>query len=293
MKGINVHFVGIGTDETQQTFAHGHGTRISIGETEDILRLCICVQQDFANTRTQDLRFAGTGSSDHHYGSLDGIHSDPLLLVQAGIDLFELFSLLLGGRHRVKIINSSLPVVYKLIGVTEQNTGCASRTFWLCTCCSSMSKVYSLKTVQKIPISLDEAWQFFSRPDNLKDITPPNLGFQVTSRHYGPVMYPGQVIEYIVRPILGIPLYWMTEITHVSDKRYFVDEQRFGPYSLWHHQHHFTEIEGGVEMTDIVHYKIPFWILGDLAQVIMVRSQLKKIFDFRYAAVEERFGKWK
>ncbi|MBI2283946.1 MAG: SRPBCC family protein [Bacteroidetes bacterium] len=156
-----------------------------------------------------------------------------------------------------------------------------------------MSKVYSLTTVQKIPISLEEAWQFFSRPDNLKDITPPNLGFQVTSRHHGPVMYPGQVIEYIVRPILGIPLYWMTEITHVSDKRYFVDEQRFGPYSLWHHQHHFTEIEGGVEMTDIVHYKIPFWILGDLAQVIMVRSQLKKIFDFRYAAVEERFGKWK
>jgi ligand-binding SRPBCC domain-containing protein len=105
-------------------------------------------------------------------------------------------------------------------------------------------------------------------------------------------MYSGQIIEYTVKPILGIPLYWMTEITHVIDKQYFVDEQRFGPYSLWHHQHHFKEIEGGVEMTDIVHYKLPLWILGDIAQVIMVKSQLNGIFSHRYIAVEERFGKW-
>ncbi len=155
-----------------------------------------------------------------------------------------------------------------------------------------MSKVYSLKTIQKIPISLDQAWDFFSRPDNLKDITPSNLGFQIISQHHGDTMYPGQVIEYTVKPILGIPLYWMTEITHVSDKKYFVDEQRFGPYSLWHHQHHFKAIEGGVEMTDIVHYKLPLWILGDIANVIMVKAQLKHIFDYRLVAVEQRFGKW-
>lgn len=155
-----------------------------------------------------------------------------------------------------------------------------------------MSKVYSLKTIQKIPISLDQAWDFFSRPDNLKDITPSNLGFQIISQHHGDTMYPGQVIEYTVKPILGIPLYWMTEITHVSDKKYFVDEQRFGPYSLWHHQHHFKAIEGGVEMTDIVHYKLPLWILGDIANVIMVKAQLKHIFDYRFVAVEQRFGKW-
>lgn len=105
-------------------------------------------------------------------------------------------------------------------------------------------------------------------------------------------MYPGQIIEYTVKPILGIPLYWMTEITHVSDKKYFVDEQRFGPYSLWHHQHHFREIEGGVEMTDIVHYKLPLWFLGDIAWLIMVKAQLKQIFDHRFVAVEQRFGKW-
>lgn len=155
-----------------------------------------------------------------------------------------------------------------------------------------MSKVYSIKTVQKIPISLELAWDFFSKPDNLKEITPSNLGFNITSKHHGPSMYCGQIIEYTVKPILGIPLYWMTEITHVIDKKYFVDEQRFGPYSLWHHQHHFKEIEGGVEMTDIVHYKLPLWFLGDIAQVILVKSQLSGIFNHRFKAVEERFGVW-
>ncbi len=155
-----------------------------------------------------------------------------------------------------------------------------------------MSRVYSIKTIQHIPISLDQAWDFFSRPDNLKDITPSKLGFEIISKYHGAKMYPGQIIEYIVKPILGIPLYWMTEITHVQDKQYFIDEQRFGPYSLWHHQHHFKEIDGGVEMTDIVHYKLPLWFLGDMAQVLMVKQQLKEIFDFRYMAVEKRFGKW-
>jgi ligand-binding SRPBCC domain-containing protein len=155
-----------------------------------------------------------------------------------------------------------------------------------------MSKVYSLKTVQQIPISLADAWDFFSSPENLKEITPANLGFNIISKHHGSRMYQGQVIEYTVRPILGIPLYWMTEITHVEKQQFFVDEQRFGPYSLWHHQHHFKAIEGGVEMTDIVHYKLPLWILGDIANTIMVRNQLRQIFDYRFTAVEERFGKW-
>ena len=153
-----------------------------------------------------------------------------------------------------------------------------------------MSKVYSLKTVQNIPISLDAAWDFFSSPANLKEITPSNLGFQIVSKYHGEKMYPGQIIEYIVKPILGIPLYWMTEITHVEDKKYFVDEQRFGPYTMWHHQHHFRAVDGGVEMTDIVHYKLPLWILGDIANTIMVENQLKGIFDYRFEAVKQRFG---
>ncbi len=155
-----------------------------------------------------------------------------------------------------------------------------------------MSKVYSLKTVQKIPISLDEAWDFFSKPDNLKEITPNNLGFNIVSKHHGSAMYAGQIIEYTVKPLLGVPLYWMTEISHVEPKRFFVDEQRFGPYSMWHHQHHFKTIKGGVEMTDIVHYKLPLWVLGDLANSILVKAQLRGIFNYRFKAVDEKFGTW-
>jgi ligand-binding SRPBCC domain-containing protein len=151
---------------------------------------------------------------------------------------------------------------------------------------------HSIKTVQKIPVSLDRAWDFFSNPANLQTITPDNMGFKVISKHQGDTMYAGQIIEYTVKPLLGIPLYWMTEITQVKDKEYFIDEQRFGPYSLWHHQHHFKAIEGGVEMTDIVHYKNPMWILGKLANTLFVQKQLKRIFDFRFKKVEELFGKW-
>ena len=152
-----------------------------------------------------------------------------------------------------------------------------------------MSKVYSLKTIQAIPAPLEKVWQFFSNPANLKDITPGNLGFKVISSHHGEKIYAGQIIEYKVSPVLGIPLYWMTEITYMEEGKYFVDEQRFGPYSLWHHQHHFKAIDGGVEMTDIVHYKVPFGILGDIAQRLFVKQQLKSIFDFRFQKTESLF----
>ena len=104
------------------------------------------------------------------------------------------------------------------------------------------------------------------------------------------MLFRSKIIEYTVKPILGIPLYWMTEITQVVDHQYFIDEQRFGPYSMWHHQHHFKAIDGGVEMTDIVHYKLPLWFLGDIANVLMVKSQLTGIFNFRYSAVDKKFG---
>jgi ligand-binding SRPBCC domain-containing protein len=153
--------------------------------------------------------------------------------------------------------------------------------------------VYSLKTIQKIPISPEQAWDFFSNPANLQAITPEKMGFKIISKHHGEAMYAGQLIEYKVSPVLNISLYWMTEITHVEDKKYFIDEQRYGPYSLWHHQHHFKPIEGGVEMTDIVHYKIRLGFIGDLANSLFVKKQLKEIFDYRFQKIEELFGKWK
>jgi ligand-binding SRPBCC domain-containing protein len=155
-----------------------------------------------------------------------------------------------------------------------------------------MSKVYSLKTVQCIPVSMDTAWDFFSCPANLKHITPDSLDFKILSKYHGDKMYPGQIIEYTVKPLLSIPMYWMTEVTHVVPREFFVDEQRFGPYSLWHHQHHFKTIEGGVEMTDIVHYKLPLWLLGDIANALYVKNELDKIFQFRFRKVEALFGKW-
>lgn len=150
---------------------------------------------------------------------------------------------------------------------------------------------HSLRVTQKIPVSPAKAWDFFSNPANLQTITPGNMGFSIISEHHGGTMYAGQLIEYKVRPVLNIPLYWMTEITHVKDNTYFVDEQRFGPYKLWHHQHHFREIPGGVEMTDIVHYKIPLGFLGKIANSLFVRKKLRRIFDYRYTKVEELFGK--
>ena len=152
--------------------------------------------------------------------------------------------------------------------------------------------VYSIRTVQKIPASTEQVWDFFSSPANLQAITPAYMKFRVISKHHGEKIYPGQVIEYKVRPVLGIPVYWMTEITYVGHQTFFVDEQRFGPYRMWHHQHHFKPIDGGVEMTDIVHYKNPLWLLGDLVNMLFVRRQLKNIFRFRFKKVEELFGQW-
>jgi len=152
--------------------------------------------------------------------------------------------------------------------------------------------VHSLKTIQKIPVSLDEAWRFFSHPKNLALMTPEYLNLKFTNELFGEEMYAGQVMTYRVKPLFGIPMFWMTEITHVKDMEYFIDEQRFGPYSLWHHQHHFREIRGGVEMTDLVHYKVPGWILGDLANEVFIRKQLEGIFNFRFRRVEELFGTW-
>ncbi|MDX1911579.1 MAG: SRPBCC family protein [Saprospiraceae bacterium] len=153
--------------------------------------------------------------------------------------------------------------------------------------------VYSLKRVQRLPISLETAWSFFSNPANLKVITPAQMGFEVTSDpdFSQREMYAGQVITYTVKPLLGIPLFWMTEITHVSKERFFVDEQRVGPYALWHHQHHFKSVPGGVEMTDLIHYRVPLGILGDVANRLFVRSQLEAIFNFRWNKLEELFGK--
>lgn len=150
--------------------------------------------------------------------------------------------------------------------------------------------VYTITTKQQIPISLQEAWDFLSSADNLKVITPEHMGFHILTDNSNQKVYPGMIIQYTVSPVLNIPMRWVTEITHVKDLQYFVDEQRVGPYRIWHHEHHLKQIEGGVEMTDIVTYQPPMGILGSLANILFIRKQLKSIFEFREKKLIELFG---
>ena len=153
-------------------------------------------------------------------------------------------------------------------------------------------KIYTLHKFQKLPITLDEAWKLLADPKNLKTITPEYMGFEILSGADRP-MYAGQIIQYIVTPVLGIKTKWVTEITHVKDKEYFVDEQRFGPYALWHHKHFIKEIDGGVEMEDIVDYKVPLGFLGQLAHPFLVKPKLEEIFEYRYNKLIELYGEYK
>ena len=149
--------------------------------------------------------------------------------------------------------------------------------------------MYQFKTTQKLNISINEAWNFLSNPKNLKDITPEYMRFDIISGD-DKKMFPGQIIEYILTPVFNIPFKWVTEITHVKQKKYFVDEQRFGPYSFWHHKHFIKEVEDGVIMEDIVHYKLPLGIIGRLAHRLFVRNKVEEIFSFRRKKLDSLFN---
>ena len=149
--------------------------------------------------------------------------------------------------------------------------------------------MYNLETRQLIRTSMDEAWEFFSNPENLSRITPPEMGFSILNKS-GDSIYPGMIISYRVKPALGIPLTWVTEITHVKDRSYFVDEQRIGPYRLWHHQHHFRETDQGIEIHDRVNYAPPAGVLGSIMNSLFIRKKLENIFQYRKLKVDEIFG---
>ena len=153
-------------------------------------------------------------------------------------------------------------------------------------------KIYTLHKTQKLPISPEKAWEFLSNPKNLKIITPDYISFNIVSPIDRP-LYTGQIIQYIVTPLLGIKTKWVSEITHIEDKKYFVDEQMYGPYSLWHHKHFIKKIEGGVEMEDIIDYKVPLGILGQIMHPILVKPKLEEIFSYRQKKLIELFGKYK
>jgi ligand-binding SRPBCC domain-containing protein len=152
--------------------------------------------------------------------------------------------------------------------------------------------MHKLVRIQRLPITVEAAWDFFSSPKNLKKITPPYMGFHIKFGGDVP-MYAGMLITYTVTPLLGIPMKWVTEITHVTDKKLFVDEQRVGPYSIWHHEHHFKAITNGVEMTDVIHYKLPLGILGEWLEPLIVKRKVEEIFEYRNTKMLELFGEYK
>ncbi len=152
--------------------------------------------------------------------------------------------------------------------------------------------IHSLQKTQKINLSISEVWDFISSPKNLKEITPDYMGFEIIT-DLPEKMYAGQIIQYKVTPLLNIPMSWCTEITHVKEHEYFVDEQRQGPYKFWHHQHHIKPIKNGVEMLDIVHYQAPFGIIGELGTPLIVTKKLEEIFEYRFNKLIQLFGEYK
>lgn len=150
--------------------------------------------------------------------------------------------------------------------------------------------IYKLERTQLINSDMDTLWQFFSNPKNLSAITPAYMNFRITSDITDHGIHAGQIITYKVSPILNIPLSWMTEITEVEQHKYFIDEQKKGPYQLWRHKHVFEEKEGKVLMTDIVHYQLPLGFMGNIAHTIFVKRQLQNIFDFRHQKIEAFFN---
>ena len=153
-------------------------------------------------------------------------------------------------------------------------------------------KVYSKTSAQKLPITLQVAWDFLTNPHNLSKITPPLMNFKIVAGAEK-ALYAGQIITYSVTPLFGIKTPWVSEITHIVDKKYFIDVQIQGPYAFWHHQHFVTEIEGGVLMEDIIHYALPLGIVGQMAHPIIVKPKLEEIFQHRTTTLNKIFGTFK
>lgn len=149
--------------------------------------------------------------------------------------------------------------------------------------------IHTLKKVQFLPISLEEAWDFFSSPENLKDITPEYMGFKILS-DTPDKMYPGMIISYNLKPLPGFKINWVTKITQMKEKEYFIDSQLSGPYGIWHHEHRLKKVDGGVEMIDLLYYKLPYGLLGRIVNFLIVRKQVEGIFSYRYDILLKRFG---
>jgi ligand-binding SRPBCC domain-containing protein len=152
--------------------------------------------------------------------------------------------------------------------------------------------IHTIKTIQNLPVSLEEAWEFISSPYNLKTITPDDFRFEIINDvKPGDKMHAGQIIIYKLRPLPFMKIKWVSEITEVKHLEYFVDEQLEGPYRMWRHQHFLKVIEGGTQMQDVIQYKIPYGFIGTLLNFLFVRRKLNSVFEYRRKKLESIFGK--
>ncbi|MBC7744666.1 MAG: SRPBCC family protein [Flavobacterium sp.] len=150
--------------------------------------------------------------------------------------------------------------------------------------------LFYFKTEQFLPINIEKAWDFFSSPKNLALITPPELDFKILTKLDDKAIYEGMIIQYTVKPILGIPLPWKTEICKVNRPSFFTDKQLKGPYKLWEHTHTYHKHENGVKMQDEIKYELPLGILGNLAHKLFVKKKIERIFSYRRSVLEKLFG---
>jgi ligand-binding SRPBCC domain-containing protein len=152
--------------------------------------------------------------------------------------------------------------------------------------------LHKLYFSQKLPIDLQQGWEFFSTPANLEKITPPSLALKIKHHHDQKIIYPGQIIVYSVEPLWKISMEWITEIVAVQKPVYFIDEQKFGPYTFWHHEHWFTSIPNGILIEDVIYYKVPFGMIGKALHHFKIRKDLFNIFSYRNQILEKLFGSY-
>ena len=150
--------------------------------------------------------------------------------------------------------------------------------------------MYKLQQIQHITVDINEAWNFFSSPDNLKLITPEYMNFKILNRSDVGDMYPGMIITYTISPLFNLSIKWATEITQLKDHKYFIDNQIKGPYKIWHHEHHFKETDKGVEMRDVLFYELSYGFLGKLVYKLFVKKRVEEIFNYRYKKIKELFN---
>ena len=150
--------------------------------------------------------------------------------------------------------------------------------------------MYTFQHHQELCLSIEQCWEFFSNPANLKVLTPPSLRMDIEEKDNSPKIYPGMILSHTIRPFLNIPLQWISEITHILPFQYFIDEQLYGPYKFWHHEHRFRPSTKGVEVSDTIHYMMPYGYLGQAAHRLGIKQKIEEAFVFRKNTLEELFG---